>query len=377
MPEDEKQTQTSDAPNDGSSKEAQSLAAQIADSEPSFDGLEDKSDAQKATSEDGNSSSKEKTPVDGQLAEKVDETANKQDDEKKEQQNTVQDDKTKQQQTTEDKTKEKPAPEKNTILDDELFVLSGLEKPVEQNLDYFKNKYSESSKEAKILKGRTDLIQAVLKERGIDLVETAEGLKLKANEKYLNEVSEKDIPNVFKELSKEDQELVDEDVAKKIAKLVAGKLVEARPKVDKEIGQAVLPQHEVDSAFREMADRKFPDGRQVFQDISDPEVSDAMRKLYEHDSFANFRKFANENSDNFKVALNLLHGAAYRVLAPARIARKNAEAQKITKQKENERKLSTAPAIAGQTQNTATPKKRDIAKEIAESDDEASAFFRM
>jgi len=372
MPPEVETTQTSEQAQpaqDATVDRAAEMAAAIADSEPNLDIVPE----QDAAPDSGNSPEKA-TPAEEQPAEKVDEPV------KDKQEAPTKDTKDDQQkvepvESKVEKQEEAPATE---LKKEDLFVLSGLEKPVEQNVDYFKNKYSESSKEAKAIQQEKQHIEAVLKERGIDIVRTDKGLALVANEKYLNEVTGKQIPDVFKELTQEEQDLVHPDVAAKIAKLVAGKLVVARPNVDEDVGEVQLPSHEVDSAFRELAGRKTVDGKEIFAGITEPEITDAMRQLYEHESFTEFRKWANKDADNFKTALNLLHGAAFRVMAPIRVARKQAEAQKVAKQEKNERKLSTASATAaGQTQSTAAPKKRDIASEIAESSDTAKDFFDL
>jgi hypothetical protein len=238
----------------------------------------------------------------------------------------------------------------------------GLKQPEPETIETWKTRYSESSKEAHALKERTDAIDKMLTDAGIDVVHTRNGegklvVGFRANQKYAREFSDKDIPDVFSELSPKDQELAAED-PKKFAALVAKRALIAdrtkRPYATVTADQVELTPEDQEAAFGGLVRETTTDGKPRYPDVTDKEVIAFMHEILENPKMAPLVRMMNQSREAYQLGISMVYNTAWRVMAPYRARkadaekqRKAAEAQKKNTPQPGESRGATSQQIRG------------------------------
>ena len=255
-----------------------------------------------------------------------------------------------------------------TPEDDETVRRASLGLPPKEpeTVEVLKKKYSESSKEVHRIIDENKARDAYLKAAGVEFVKKADGTwTLKANDDYYKEM--KDTPDIFASLSKEEKDLVDEDVAKKIVKETLARVAVARPKAEQIVQDVdVLNDSVINTTFSELVQAKMPDGQTpVFAGLEKEEIQGEIGKIFYDDAMTSFRKWASSDQNNFRLAVNLIHGIVLRREAP-RMAALNAATTK-DKAKTDETKNKTQVGKGSTQGQSGIQKGADVADRIADA----------
>lgn len=263
-------------------------------------------------------------------------------------------------------------PEDAAKAESERRLRLGLPPLEAESVETLKRQRTESTREAQRLVAEKKAIEALFADHGVSLVRKEDGtFGLVAEQKYLEKIKGDRLPDVFAQLTDEQRDMVDEDVAKEIVKRTVAAMNAQRPPITATRNDSTeeLPEPVVAETFSELGKSKLPNGEPIYPDIDKAEVMNAMRQVYDDPSMRPFRNWANQSKENFRTALNLLHGVVFRSEAPRMAVLKDQQEQLRLKEQANNHKPSTlprtgtTPQIQGQltAQQIAAKRARDIA----------------
>lgn len=308
----------------------------------------------------------EKAATDGQPEAKVEKPATTEQEPKEEKKESETQPEAKAAEQTPEKDKPVPANPDQKVDDETAYRASlGLPPKEPETLETYKKKYSESSKEVHRIIDENKGKDTYLKQNGIEFVKKSDGTwTLKANEKYYEEL--KDVPDVFSQLSNDDKDLVDEEVAKKIVKATLAHIAVKKPRAEDVVEDVdVLNDGIINSTFQNLVQAKMPDGKTpVFTGIDQENMQGEIGKIFYDDAMKSLRQWASKSTDNFALAMNLIHAMVCRREAPRMAQAEEAKSKDQTKKDEVKNKTQLGQGSA-QGQAKAKGSKIDIAERIA------------
>ena len=242
-----------------------------------------------------------------------------------------------------------------------------LKPKVEETIDTVREKLKASSREGHRLAEERKALNEVLSSVGVELVSKTDGsFGLKATENYLTELKDEDVPDIYSRLSPEDQELVEPDVAKKIAKLAMADMVTKAPKTNASQDDVLIPMDKVNSIVGNMIHQKDSQGKSLFPDLGNDEVLTDMRTMYDSEDNTDLRIFANQSEKNMALVLNFLHSATFRAKAPIKAMKAEIEKRRKLANDKSKKEPSTLPSSGGNLPNTQMSNSAtELAKQIA------------
>lgn len=191
----------------------------------------------------------------------------------------------------------------------------------------------------------------ILAERyGLQWVETADGEKdLVPNAEFFKNLQDEDVPDVYRTLSPEEQDVIDECVCQEITKRAVAAERARHPYADTDPGDVRLSNDEVDDIVFAMQSEKLSNGREKFPDLADPKVQNMMLEIYNDPSFAPFAAAMNQSPANFRNGLAMVYARVANFLAPVKARKADAEAQRKAQDKTKRRDASVSVDAASQS----------------------------
>jgi hypothetical protein len=210
-----------------------------------------------------------------------------------------------------------------------------------ETVEALREKYSASSREAhRLVEERKQLLKVLQDELGVEPVLTKNGIKIKVSDKALekaaSELDSSTLDDIWSKLPDADKELLDKDTFLKASKLVAQQVKAKRPDLPAQVEGQLLPAESVTETINGLAAEKLQSGKPRLPDFMDQEVQQTMIHLYNNPKFAPLNAFMNQSTETFRIGAELLYANAWRVIAPKRAMKVNANND--TKKQEDAKK---------------------------------------
>jgi len=265
-----------------------------------------------------------------------------------------------------EETDEEKAKREEALLND----LLGLSNTKPETVETVREKYQASSREAHALRDERSAIDQMLADKGVQLIQVGEGkYDLVANEKYMEDLDDKLIPDVFSSLSDAEKELAEdkpEEFAKLITKKAMAETQAMRPQANAREDQAVISDATREEVYNNFINAKLADGKTPrYPDASDEKVVDYMLKLYKDPSNEALVDAMQKSPEMYHIGMEALYNKVYRVIAPQKAIEADAKAQQKRKEEENKKGLSVSGESVTSTATDQNPTGRTVEQQAA------------